>query len=456
MTVHEDKEGYKKDGIVLFASICEEPCEVSSSFLRRVLCTVIAIGAAAALLVLVPGQTASAEGFIEAEGTQLTLDGKPYRAIGVNIPHLSQAYMGTWLHCKPIYATREAMQQAIRDALLDADQHHVAFVRFFASPGYPKGTAELYTKDKAEYWRQMDELFGLCRKHRLKVVPCLQTLFKWNLDFGEPRTAVLDPNSKTHVAAYGYVREFVSRYKNDPIVLMWELENEAFLAADVNQQGKPEHGKGVYPKGTTFFREKRSIEDSFRYDDLAEFYREMAAFIHSLDPNHLVTSGDAGVRQESMCRRKTFPNFQWRDDTVREHLSNLLTSQPEPLDVFSLHHYGNFTSQTKVGNLSHLNYLTTQVRALHASGTPLFVGELGQQAPHFQADREAKWTCAAIDALDQEGVALIALWTWHFPWQDKDHNIPNGAAQPLLMEHVGKFNRQHAQRSRSVVPEDAP
>ena len=395
----------------------------------------------------------SAEGFVQTKGDELTLGGKPYRAIGVNIPHLSQAYMGTWHHWKALYGTREAMRQSIVDAVVDAEHHEVAFVRFFASPGYPKGTAELYLKDKNEYWRQMDELFVLCRDHRLKLIPSLGVLFKWSLDCGEPHTAVLDPESKTYKAAYGYVREFVTRYKDDPAVLMWELQNEAFLAADVNKANRPGPPRGIYPEGSTAWRETLTLEDSFRFDQLVQFYQDMTAFIKSLDPNHLVTSGDSGVREESMCRRTTFPNFKWRDDTVREHLSNLLASQPEPLDVFSLHMYGNFTSHRKVGSLSHLDFLLARVRAIHASRSPVFVGELGQSDPHFQADPEAKWTRAAIDALDKEGVALIALWVWHFPWQGKDHNIPSGASQRLLMQRVAEFNRRHSQVTQVTEPQ---
>lgn len=116
----------------------------------------------------------------------------------------------------------------------------------------------------------------------------------------------------------------------------------------------------------------KSFEDSFRFDILVQFYREMTTFIKDLD------------------------------------------------------------------------FLLARSRAIHASRSPVFVGELGQHDPHLQADPEAKWTHAAIDALDEEGVALIALWVWHFPWQDKDHNIPSGASHPLLMRRVAEFNREHA------------
>ena len=178
--------------------------ETCSIMMKSAKAMVFVVGA----VVLMPSiGRAQDGGFARVDGTHLTLGGKPFRAIGVNIPHLAQAYMGTWHHWKPFYGTREAMRQAVVEALIDAQQHEVAFVRFFASPGYPKGTAELYLKDKEEYWRQMDELFEICRKHRLKLVPSLGVLSKWHQDFGEPRTAVFDPKSKTHAANYGYIRE---------------------------------------------------------------------------------------------------------------------------------------------------------------------------------------------------------------------------------------------------------
>lgn len=308
------------------------------------------------LIVPLSSDIVSAEEFVAASGTKLMLGGKEFRVIGVNVPHLSQGYMGTWFHWRRIYGTRERMRQAIVEAILDAERHDLAFIRFFASPGYPKGTAELYLKDKDEYWRQMDELFDLCRAHNVRLVPSLGVLFKWNLDCGELQTAVLDSSSRTHAATYGYVREFVTRYKDDSNILMWELQNEAFLRADVNVQDRPARPKGVYPPGFSNYREKYTIEDSFRFDDLVRFYKEMTTFIKTIDQNHLVTSGDSGVREESACRRETFPDFKWRNDTLHEHLSNLLESQTEPLDVFSLHMcelvHGGY-----IGELRHIKVL---------------------------------------------------------------------------------------------------
>jgi hypothetical protein len=390
-------------------------------------------------------QGAPADGIVRASGVQLTCEGRPYRAIGVNVPHLSQAYMGTWHHWQSIYGSREAMRAAIEEAVADAARHQVAFIRFFASPGYPKGTAELYGQDRESYWQQMDELFTLCRQHRVKLVPSLGTVFKWHLDCGEPRTAVLDPQSRTYAATYGYVREIVTRYRDDPTVLMWELENEAFLAADVDQRDRPAPGRGIYPADSHAYRAAYAHEDSLRFEMLLQHYRNVTALIKKLDPHHLVTSGDAGVREESMSRRETFPDFQWRTDSLREHLSNLLQSQPAPLDVMSLHAYGNFSHRGNVAGLSALAMLAAQVRAIHAAGRPVFIGELGQIDPNLREDPAGTWTRAALDLLDEEGVAVAALWVWHFPWHNQHHNIADGARHPQLLQRVAEFNRVHAQ-----------
>ena len=391
---------------------------------------------------LLGGAAANASGFVTAQGSKLMLGGKEYRAIGVNVPQLHQIYMGTWFHLAQIYETPEKARQAAVDAVLDAEKNHVAFIRFFASPGYPRDIAKLYAKDPEQYWRLMDEVFDLCRKHHVKLVPSLGIVTEWHLACGEPTQAVLDPKSETYEATYRYVREFVTRYKDDPNVLMWELQNEAFLLADLNMTGHQFPGAGIYPEDATSIREKGTLEDSLTFAMLQKLYRDMTAFIKSLDPNHLVTSGDADVRDCSESLRESFPEQVWKVDTLRQHFSNLLASQPEPLDVFSIHAYGPGDNPKLPGNLQVLDYNRCLIRAIHAALCPVFVGELGNSHPFFREDPEAKWTRAAIDMLDQEGVALTAIWVWHFPWQPE--LTVTGESHPLLARRIAQFNRKYA------------
>jgi len=295
---------------------------------------------------LVLTQLAAPPGFVTRDGQRLMLDGQEYRALGVNIPHLHQAYLGTWFHNLQIYGTHERARQAIVEAVEDCERSGVAFIRFFAGPGYPIDISRLYAKDPEAYWRGMDDVVALCRRHHLKLVPSLNTIPGWYQYYGEVGQAILDPASQTHQGVYRYLREMVTRYNDDPTVLMWELVNEGTLRADVDQQGRNALPQGVYPEGATV-RDKGVREDSLTWAMFQQLYREQTEFIKAIDPNHLVTSGDAHVRPECTSRRETFPDFKFRQDTWREWLANNLLAQAEPLDVFSYHHYGTYAEPKK-------------------------------------------------------------------------------------------------------------
>lgn len=390
-------------------------------------------------MALLPGKVAHAAdtGFVEARGSKLYLDGKEYRAVGVNVPNLHQAYFGTWLHVLEKYGSGKAARQAMIDAIDDAAASGMAFIRFFASPGYPRDTDLLYMKDKARYWQLMDEVFDLCRARGVKLIPSLGCISSWQPYVNEPRQAILDPDSKTHQAAYGYIREFVTRYKDDPVVLMWELENEPMLKADVNMAGRPALPAGCFTPGAPR-RENYTAEDSLTWDMLLAIYREQTAFIKAIDANHLVTSGDAAVRPECTSRRETFPNFKFRNDTRREWMGNNLLSQPEPLDVYSFHLYG----KPQESPTEHMDILRTLVRTTRAVGVPVFIGELGQMMPSVNEDPDARWMMDAIDVFEEEGGSLAALWVWHFTWQPEW--TFTSETHPALAERAALFNKRWA------------
>jgi endo-1,4-beta-mannosidase len=398
-----------------------------------------------AFVVSMIGGAGMAQGFVTAEGARLMLDGREYRAVGVNVPHLHQAYLGTWFHTQEKYGSAEGARAAVVAAIEDAEASGLEFIRFFADPGYPRDRAMLYDRDPEAYWREMDELFALCREHHVRLIPSLQTIPGPFGHFGETGQAILDPNSNTYEAVHRYIREFVTRYRDDPTVLMWELLNEGMLRADVEMEGRKLLPAGVYPPGMPV-REDGAMSDSLTWDMLLRLYREHAATIKSLDPNHLVTSGDAHVRPECTSRRETFPNFRFRSDTWREWLGNNLLSQPAPLDVFSFHFYGNEDvagSDVPWAGMTTLEQMRGVVRCVHAANAPVFIGELGA-APSNQADPQGVWLCKALDAMEAEGVSLMALWVWHFNWQPE--LTMDSATYPEIVARAKAFNARYAGR----------
>jgi endo-1,4-beta-mannosidase len=170
------------------------------------------------------------------------------------------------------------------------------------------------------------------------------------------------------------------------------------LSSDVDMKDTKGLPTGCYPADWTREQKILTCEDSLTWDMWLRIYKEQTTFIKGIDPNHLVTSGDAGTRPECTSRRETFPDFKYRKDTLRESIANNLASQPELLDVFSYHVYGSNADPDAT-----LNWMRWISRATHAAQVPVFIGELGQWEPTFDKDPQGKWTRQAIDVYDVPG-----------------------------------------------------
>ncbi len=393
------------------------------------------------------------DGFLVKKRDKLYMNGKEYRAIGVNMPNLSQSYMGTWHHNKQIYKTNEKAKRAMVNGVKAAANSGFKFIRFFASPGYAYDIDLLYMKDRELYWQKMDEVFNLCRENNIRLVPCLNVAgaaCNFHEYYFEPRQAVLNPKSKTYKAVHDYMREFVTRYKDDPVVLMWELQNEAMMKADLDREGKKRN------KDYTINRDKKKLppyvrEDSLTFDMLVKLYKDHTNFIKSIDKNHLVTSGDVGVRPDCSTLRKTFPNCpkKRKKDSFEEQVKNNLLSQPKPLDVYSYHFYGSmaaekYNDKTCRNGIYHgtIDRMMELCRRSMKAGSPVFIGEFEEAWNRIKDDPTQKWTQQLIDASEKSGVSLMALWVWHFPWQPK--MTVDSKKYPELVKKCAEFNRKYA------------
>jgi hypothetical protein len=380
------------------------------------------------------------EGFLKARGNDLVWGDRVYRAIGVNVPYITRVWTGQMQ--KPP-AELEADRKAVREMIADAARHRLAWFRMFA---YPNNPAEIswYKANKEEYWTRMDEFMDLCRDANIQLMPSLG-MYPWvhyRPYTGENIPAIVDPTSKTHRYIYAYAEEMLTRYKDDPNILMWEITNEGFLKADVTPTGDP--------------------RDLMTWDQFIAFYKEAATFIKRHAPNHLVTSGDAGVRPESMSRRLRERRF--RLDTPRENLSNLLASQPEPLDVMRVHLYGpggprkerRYSFQTPDGYSAYPGWVKVDeywervIPVLRATNMPVVIGEFGQQHPFINDDKSASWLMQSIDNMERLGVSLMGLWVWHFPEQPE--YTFDSRSHPRLVSRITEFNVKHGATAFRAPP----
>lgn len=374
--------------------------------------------------------------FLQSRGSKLYFGDREYRAIGVNMPFVSRVFTGQMNGVAMPDAVPHAQSVAIENITLAAS-NGLAFVRLFAYPNTPAEIA-WYDKNKELYWSRMDEFMALCRKMDLKVIPSLGVFPpRYQEMTGEPLRAIVDANSKTYKVMYAFVGEMVGRYKDDANILMWEISNELLHKADVAGPGK---------MGDT---------DRLTFDQIVQHYRQVTTFIKSVDRNHLVTSGDGDCRTESMFRRMGWPVRKESMDSLRDHLSNLIGGQPEPLDVFSIHMYGPDLHVPNAhpsrvdpdgyrlfpGGLRATEYNVRLVRGGRLTGMPVLVGELGQAFPYYNQDATAAWTRDMIDRLEAEDVSLIGLWVWRFPEQPQF--TFDETSQPQLVQRAVAFNRKY-------------
>lgn len=419
-------------------------------YTRKIVCTlrrsmkILCITAVVVTSVLLSMSNAVADEFVTQKGNKLFCNGKEYRAIGVNTINLHLSYARKWFHDGIYTRDGEDPREMMLKGLDDARDSGFTFVRFFAHPGYPKTMDRFYLKDKKAYWKNMDAVVEECRKRGLKLVPSLSMVGVFTRYYGEPKQAILDPKSKGYRQSYQYIREFVSRYKDNPTILLWEIHNELMTYADVNQAGKPVNA-GLFSDGKAP-RTKKTIEDSLSYDQIVRIYREMTSFIKRIDKNHLVTSGDSKVRLECTSRRETFPNFKYRTDTLEEWIANNINAQPKPLDVYSLHMYGPGSVGPKgevkqMGCKNTMELFEKTITAMHETGRPVFLGEFGKNW-HDGKDADPRDVLNMMEMFDRNGVSLMALWSWHFKWQDKTFNTTS-QSQPKIVEYVKKLNKKY-------------
>lgn len=214
-----------------------------------------------------------------------------------------------------------------------------------------------------------------------------------------------DPGAKQ--AFKNYMRDFVSRknsitgiaYKDDPTIMSWELANEAECRSDPGAL-----------QGT-----------------LLKWYAEMSAYLKSVDPNHLVATGEEGfdvttTNYTGFTSYTTyFAVFSWIDGT--SFTQNI--ALPD-IDWGSLHLYPDTWSwldPTSDG----VNWIADHVKIARARGKPLLLAEYG---------------------LERSSHSIYKTWL--------DTVIATGAAGALLWEFVpASRSAQTAEAFNVVYPTEA-
>jgi hypothetical protein len=348
-------------------------------------------------------RVAATTGFVTANGTQLSVRGKPWKFAGYNLPCANPERL---------------VQDGSLDYYLNDIQQNsganLVRVWFFQSEGGPGNWTDFDTVISALKARGMRAIVTLAGSTSTCDEPNAPTLYK---TLGWYQNGYMSPYGGYNLSFHDYAVDVAAHYANEPTVAFWQLINEA-QAPSYNAAGNLTCPNELAAR-----------------DALRGFSDTMAAAIRTADPHHLVdlgtlTTGDCGIANDA--------------DYTYVH-GGLL-------DLCEFHDYGFPASPMPAA----LAGIVTDCRSLHK---PVFVGESGipsdvgpdGTSPPPSPDCVAP-PCPTLDSLAQRasffqakiraantaGIAGYVIWV-KSPYYDAHtdtYDIPDGDPTELVLSQA--------------------
>lgn len=335
-------------------------------------------------------------------------DGQPFRAIGVNF---FDCFLRT---------LKDGSDTSYDAGFATLAAKGIPFARFCATGFWPSDM-KLYQTDRTEYFRRLDGVVNSARKHGVGLVPSLFWHYSCVPDLvGEPMDQWGNPESKTHAWMRDYVREVVTRYRDNPAIWAWEFGNEYSLQACLPNAAS--HRPPVHPAlGTPAVR---SARDDLTFDQVGVAFAGFARAVRSHDPGRLILTGDSFPRLSAWHQKH---ENSWTTDSPEQAAEMLALANPDPVSAISLHAYEDDDRR-----------FATAVEVARRVNKPLFVGEFGAQGE--TAEQAAKFRRLLKAVLDHR-VPLAALWVFDLESQ-KDFNITAGNARAWQLDEIAEANRR--------------
>lgn len=363
---------------------------------------------------------AKPQGFVDVADGKLVLNGQPYRFVGTNL------WYGAWLGSPAAYGDRERLKRELDKLkslgvtnlrVLGSGERSPAKVAM--DPTF-RGPGEDYS---ADLLTGLDFLLAEMARRDMKAVIYLNNFWDWSggmpaylnwtgngswFQQGDPAhpwpeypdySARFYGDAKANAMFRHFIRAVVGRtstisgkpYRADPTIMAWQLANEP------------------RPGGT----------EDFGVKNLPTYYRwidETAAYIKSIDPHHLVSTGSEGAKgclEREAC-------------VVEAH-------RPASIDYMTLHVWPNnwswidFKNQPgtyEAGEAKCREYVTRHIALAKGLKKPLVIEEFGlirddrnftPGAPATYKDRFYKtiFDMALADMRAGGPVAGTNFWAWN-------------------------------------------
>lgn len=346
----------------------------------------------------------------------------PHPALGINQSNLAEWYEGVVAGCDFDHnytaCVRLGQSLGLR-SIQDAKDVGISYFRVVIA-GFGANTygdkddvMNLWRNHPTTYWSHMDQMFSDLNFKGIKIIPS----FTWH----SPRWAVAgnntladlltNPQSQSYRLLTSYIHDFITRYKNNPAIKMYELGNELNLSTDLNLFANQECS------------DPQSVFRNYSTNQLIAFQSRLAGFVRNLDPNHYIDSGDALSRSAAEHLRAS-PEWiapDWTADSQSQFQKNL-SDIHQGLDVVSVHFYNS--DNERLGNIGHMNpnFLNIVNQAASSTNKPLYIGEFADVDPGnyntatHSEDLTATFSRNVMQLIRSLNIPFSSPWVWERYW----------------------------------------
>ncbi|MBL8994272.1 MAG: cellulase family glycosylhydrolase [Spirochaetia bacterium] len=241
-----------------------------------------------------------------------------------------------------------------------------------------------------------------------------------------------DKNHPSWALTVRYYQQLIGRYKNNPQIVAWEFPNELNLLADIPNRTAP--GSSVYAP--------TNEKGPFKTDMLIEYSRNLTELIRSVDPNHLVFTGNATPRPSAWHLWKE-GNFT--RDSVQELESYLKETHAIPgLGAWSIHFYNDKTKG--IPDSERFGYQGADLLKEYARiardvvKRPMFIGETGDSEPTIEEQNgEGVFMSRVLEQSYQLRIPITLLWAWYPTLTSKDQDRRRLEKYPKVRQMAKDF-----------------
>jgi mannan endo-1,4-beta-mannosidase len=366
------------------------------------------------LFILLFVQSTSAQSpFVTANGTDFRFSNRDFRFVGVNAWYLQRC-------------AADSTQRYIVDEVFQATEDFgIRVIRTWAFNASGYGTMrEAPYEYLEEGLRGLDYVLFKAEQHNIKVILCIENYYAdlggipAYLQWGQERfpgksflrSDFFSDDSlkqwyKYHLKVLAERKNSFTKvvYKDDPVIFGWELMNEA------ENEGE---SAGL----------------------LFDWYDEMSRYLRTVDPNHLITTGETGydTKTDGYADTDYFYNsnhFLFNGVKGSSYSNNLLLKDVD---------YGSYHCYPEIWNLSKeaaLRWMLDHNGIAVNAGKPALLGEYGI------ADAKEGTIIFWLRQLKEKGIFHSVVWQYVHPdFTGGDAYGFNEVTNPALMQFIKGYS----------------